>query len=395
MRLLLVAYFYEAPAGGGIIVARMLREQLSARGHQVDVLCLDGSPETQPGTVWRLPRPAWLPVSTDRFRQVLLFLNQRVFDRHFLNAAWRLPLAQQRYDFVLAQDFLGMRVARDLAERLGVPCGGTLHDTLPQQVEVGAPNAVVRGVLRRLSRRRDADLRSDLCQFHWLAAVSRHVQVSAQEWLGSQAPPIDVFHDPVPPAFAGTATELPPGPIRFLFVGRLSPEKGIDVLVDAFRQIPGPQRLTVIGLSGSLAGRIRQAAAADARIELRPAVPYSCMPEVYAAHHVVCCPVHWNEPFGLTVLEGRVTRRAVMGTRQGGLPEILEGYPRAHLLEPATDRARRVQSLATALSAATDLVQRPLDLKAEANFLRGFELSTVVDRYEERIRRSVNTPTAS
>lgn len=395
MRLLLVAYFYEAPAGGGIIVARMLREQLSARGHQVDVLCLDGSPETQPGTVWRLPRPAWLPVSTDRFRQILLFLNQRVFDRHFLNAAWRLPLAQQRYDFVLAQDFLGMRVARNLAERLGVPCGGTLHDTLPQQVEVGAPNAVVRGVLRRLSRRRDADLRSDLCRFHWLAAVSRHVQVSAQQWLGSQAPPIDVFHNPVPPAFAGTATELPPGPIRFLFVGRLSPEKGIDVLVDAFRQVPGPQRLTVIGLSGSLAGRIRQAAAADARIELRPAVPYSRMPEVYAAHHVVCCPVHWNEPFGLTVLEGRVTRRAVIGTRQGGLPEILEGYPRAHLLEPTADRARRVQSLAAALAGATDLVHRPLDLKAEATFLRGFELSTVVDRYEERIRRSLNPQTGS
>jgi glycosyltransferase involved in cell wall biosynthesis len=164
----------------------------------------------------------------------------------------------------------------------------------------------------------------------------------------------------------------------------------VDVLVDAFRQIPGPQRLTVIGLAGSLADRIRQAAAADPRIELHPAVPYARMPEVYAAHHVVCCPVHWNEPFGLTVLEGRVTRRAVIGTRQGGLPEILEGYARAHLLEPTADRVQRVQSLADALAGAAERVRRPLDLQAEAAFLRQFELSTVVDRYEERIQRSLN-----
>lgn len=390
MRILLVAYFFEAPAGGGIIVARLLRDQLAARGHAVDVLCLDGLPERQAGRIWRLPPPRWARGRLDRFRQILLFLNNRAFDRHFLARALEQPLAAQKYDFVLAQDFLGIRVARTLADTLALPCGGTLHDTLPEQVEVGAPHAPVRRLLRALSLRRDRSLVPDLRRFHWLAAVSGHVRDSAVRWLHPASPPIAVVYNPAPDAFF----RVPPPPsdptIRFLFVGRLSPEKGVDLLVEAFRSTSGPSRLTVLGLAGSLEGKVRELARGDDRISLRAAVPFEEMPAVYATHHAVCCPVMWDEPFGLTVLEGRVTRRVVIGTRRGGLPEILAGYPRAQLFEAAAgQRSETIRRLTTALDSTAGTLGTPLDEGAENAFLNQFRLPVVVDRYEELILQSL------
>lgn len=389
MRVLLVAYFYEAPAGGGIIVARQLRTQLAARGHTVDVLCLAGSPETQPGTIWRLPPPPGTASQINRLRQILLFLNNRAFDRYFLSQAHTLPLQEQGYDFILAQDFLSVRLVRTLAREWNVPCGATLHDTLPQQVEVGAPNPWVRQMLRSVSRRRDHSLKHELRGYAWLAAVSRHVQRSAEQWLVPASPPIHVVYNPIPEPFTRLAPPQPDPTLNFLFVGRLSPEKGIDLLVEAFRQTASPHRLTILGLAGSLAPLIRSLADPDPRIRLHSAVPYSAMPGIYQQHHVVCCPVMWDEPFGLTVLEGRVTQRVVLGTRRGGLPEILEGYSRARLFDAAPDRSETIRRLSNALSQGPELLRTPVNASTEESFLAPLQLNAVTDHYERLIKASL------
>lgn len=392
MRLLIVSYFYEAPAGGGVIVARLLAEHLRARGHAVEVLCLDGCTEQQPGTILRMPAPRGFQHRLDRLRQVLLFLNNRGFDRHFLDKALSLTRESAPYDFILSQDFLGLRVAASLASRAGTPSGTTLHDTLPQQVEVGVRNPMLKRVLRTLSRMRDRSLAGDLCRLDWIAAVSRHVAASATTWLGGKHPPIHVVHNPVPDRFR-KVEPMPSEAPRFLFVGRLSPEKGVDLLVDAFRRLPADHRLTVLGLQGSLRQQIREQAASDPRIEIHPPCGHLDMPEVYARHQIVCCPVMWDEPFGLTVLEGRASQRVVVGTRRGGLPEILEGYPRAVLFDAdPKDRSLTVDRLTEALLEAPRRLREPLDPISEDRFLDTMRIGAVVDRYEGLIRSTVDMP---
>lgn len=390
MRLLIVSYFYEAPAGGGVIVARLLAEHLRGRGHSVDVLCLDGCTERQPGSVLRMPPPPGFQHRLDRLRKVLLFLNNRGFDRHFLGKAISLARPSSPYEFILSQDFLGLRIAASLASRGRIPCGTTLHDTLPQQVEVGVMNPVLKRILRTLSRLRDRSLANDLRGLDWLAAVSRHVASSARTWLGTDHPPIHVVHNPVPDGFRKITPPTPSDAPRYLFVGRLSPEKGVDLLVEAFRRLPANHQLTVLGLRGSLQQQIVELAAMDPRIQIHPPCSHLDMPEVYARHQIVCCPVMWDEPFGLTVLEGRASQRVVVGTRRGGLPEILEGYPRAVLYDanPA-DRCITVERLTQALLAAPALLRQPLDPISERRFLGTMEIESVVDRYEELIRNAV------
>jgi glycosyltransferase involved in cell wall biosynthesis len=280
-----------------------------------------------------------------------------------------------------------------LAEHWGIPCGATLHDTLPQQVDVGARNPTLKGILRTLSHARDRSLVGDLQRFDWLAAVSSHVAASAKVWLQPLPPPIPVVHNPVADGFRRLAPPSPSDSPHYLFVGRLSPEKGVDLLVEAFRRLPPDHRLTVLGLNGSLAQQVVEMAATDSRIRIQPPCPYLDMPEVYARHQIVCCPVMWDEPFGLTVLEGRASQRVVVGTRRGGLPEILEGYPRALLFDadPA-DRGVTVDRLTQALLEAPRLLDRQLDATSETGFLSPMEVSSVVDRYEELLRDAVANP---
>ena len=392
MRLLIVSYFYEAPAGGGVIVARLLAEQLRARGHAVDVLCLDGCPDRQSGSLLRMPAPPGFRRRLDRLRQVLLFLNNRAFDGYFLHQAQALTTASGPYDFVLAQDFLGLRVGASLAGRWGIPCGATLHDTLPQQVDVGARNPALKAVLRTLSHARDRSLIADLRCYDWLAAVSRHVAASATHWLNPTAPRIAVVHNPVPEGFRRLAPPNPSDPPHYLFVGRLSPEKGVDLLIEAFQPLPAHHRLTVLGLQGSLSQQVVQMAAADPRIQIHPPCSYLEMPQVYARHQIVCCPVMWDEPFGLTVLEGRASQRVVVGTRRGGLPEILDAYSRALLFDAdPSDRAITVDRLTQALVEAPRLLTKDLDPIREQEFLGAMEVSSVVDRYEQLIRDAVDS----
>lgn len=390
MRILLVAYFYEAPAGGGIIVARLLREQLQARGHTVDVLCLEGLPETQPGTVWRLRPPTWAVTNLNRFRQVLLFLNNGLLDGFFLRQAGNFHLENHKYEFVLGQDPLTLRLVQQLAEHLRIPCGATLHDTLPQQVHVGIPQWGVRCIVRFLMRWRDQSLRKNLARMDWLASISRHVGASAKRWMGPLCPPVPLVLNPAPADFADIPPKNVGGTFRFLFVGRLSPEKGVDLLLEAFQQLHGDYRLTIVGLVGSLSNRVRKLAQADPRVELRCAVPHSSMPEVYAAHHAVCCPVMWDEPFGLTVLEGRVAQCVVLGTNRGGLPEILEGYSRS-ILFGSTGASRDVirKLLLRAMSEAPLKLELPINMAQENEFLSRFQVSNVVTHYEQLIRASV------
>ncbi len=129
------------------------------------------------------------------------------------------------------------------------------------------------------------------------------------------APPPDPT-DHRPPSAGGAG---------FVFVGKLAAYKGIDLLLDAWGRVEDPgATLRIVG-DGPMADRVRDAAAADPRVEWTGPVPAAVVAQHIAAARAVVVPSVWDEPFGRVAAEAMAGGRPVITTGRGGLVEVVGG----------------------------------------------------------------------
>jgi glycosyltransferase involved in cell wall biosynthesis len=114
------------------------------------------------------------------------------------------------------------------------------------------------------------------------------------------------------------------GTVVFGSVGRLMPEKGMDVLVRAFRiaftASDAPVRLVIVG-DGPQRKELEHLAGPDDRIVLAGAAPE--IAPFYRAFDVFVSAAR-HEPFGLSILEAMAAGCPVVATRTDGPAEFLD-----------------------------------------------------------------------
>jgi glycosyltransferase involved in cell wall biosynthesis len=119
----------------------------------------------------------------------------------------------------------------------------------------------------------------------------------------------------------GPAT--PPGR-GVTFVGRLSREKGILALAEAWARVPdgtlGPLRIVGSGPDGDAVRRV-----ADGRsdVQVLGQLDTAGVRDAIAASAIVVVPSLWPEAFPLVLLEAMSAGRGLLVTDQGGLPTIV------------------------------------------------------------------------
>lgn len=131
-----------------------------------------------------------------------------------------------------------------------------------------------------------------------------------------------------------------------VFVGRLSPEKGVDTLLAAWERLHGALPLKVVG-DGPLADRVRAACLRDPRIEwLGRRSPEEVLDIVGAAACLVM-PSTWYETFGRTIVEAFSRGTPVVAARIGALTELVDEGRTGLLFKPgdAADLASKVERL--------------------------------------------------
>jgi len=222
---------------------------------------------------------------------------------------------------------------------------------------------------------------------------------------------------------------------RIIYVGRVSPEKGVHVLAQAFEavlaEVPDA-RLQVLGSAGllpfnqitlleddpyiasliefyghSVFTRLRKqvfdarhgyvdaicdsvSPATRARIEFHTPQPYLDLPLVYRRASLLVAPSLCAEPFGLPLAEAMASGLPVIASRSGGMPGIVE-HGRTGCLVERGDVARLADVVIALLTDRQRLYEmgRAARVSAEARF--GWRAAT--ERLES-VYRSVSEPAA-
>jgi glycosyltransferase involved in cell wall biosynthesis len=146
------------------------------------------------------------------------------------------------------------------------------------------------------------------------------------------------------------ARRAPGAPARLLYVGRLAPEKGVEVLLDALSRIraaipEAPPVLTIAGYDyrGGVYGdqfRSRVEARPDASaVTFAGHVPYGpALFDLYDAHDVLVLP-SFTEGFPQVVLEAMARGVPVVATSVGGVPRVLKNQVNGRLVAPGDAEA--------------------------------------------------------
>jgi glycosyltransferase involved in cell wall biosynthesis len=134
-----------------------------------------------------------------------------------------------------------------------------------------------------------------------------------------------------------------------LFVGRVSPEKGLATLIEAWRQLKLPARLKIIG-EGPASAVLRARTAGCNRIEWLGQKRMADTLEAMGRAAVLVLPSECYETFGRVAIEAYARGTPVIASRLGAIGELVEDGRTGFLFEPGNaaalaDRLRAVLSL--------------------------------------------------
>lgn len=222
----------------------------------------------------------------------------------------------------------------------------------------------------------------------WTSAVSQSVLDDVLSFAPDIADRAGVLYNGVV-APDRQPTPLPFAPPRILCLGRVSPEKGFDVAIDALPRVrarhPGA-RLTIGGdghALDSLRSRARVRGVADA-VDFAGAVAREDVPALIETATVVAIPSRWREPFCLVAVEAAQAGRPVVASEIAGLCETVADGETGTLV-PVEDAA----ALGSALADLLDDPARATRLgdAGRSRARRMFGIDACVDAHDELYRR--------
>lgn len=117
-----------------------------------------------------------------------------------------------------------------------------------------------------------------------------------------------------------------------LFVGRLIPEKGVHVLMEAMKMLDAKGaniRAKIIGSvnfndnsSSEYVDKLHRECPAN--VDFLPYMSGRALAEEFRRSSIFCCPSIWEEPFGMVNVEAMASGLPVVASAVGGIPEIFD-----------------------------------------------------------------------
>jgi glycosyltransferase involved in cell wall biosynthesis len=343
MRILQVhtRYRYE---GGEDAVARAEATLLAEAGHEV-VPYVAENPNRPGPTAAAMLTSAWNPLAARTLQAVAARVRPEV--AHVHNTWFALTPS-----VVAGLDAMGVPVVMTLHNyRLLCVNASLFRDGRPCEDCVGThPLPGIRHRCYRGSAASSAAVAASISLNRLLGTWHRHVRVflalndfARERFVSGGLPPDRVWVKPNSVADPGRRPCPPSSSRTVLFVGRLTPEKGLDVLLDAWRRLdPADLELVLIG-DGPMRAELEQRSPPAVRFlgRLEPAAVRQWM----LRSRALVFPTWLYEGQPLSVLEAFAAGLPVLASRLGGNVELIGGVGDDWLV-PAHDPAALAEGLA-------------------------------------------------
>jgi len=192
-------------------------------------------------------------------------------------------------------------------------------------------------------------------QARLLGSVDRFVLLTdwARRTVAANGAPADkiavnrlgVAHRPSPPK-PGPDLRPTTAPVRVAYVGRFDPIKGVEDFVRALTSLSAglPFRAELVGPIFTPGERrivetLRRLIGVDPRITIANPIPHARMAQALAGLDVLCCPSLAAEGGPTVAIEAHAVGTPVIGTRIGGLAELVTDGVNGRLVPPGDWRA--------------------------------------------------------
>jgi glycosyltransferase involved in cell wall biosynthesis len=262
-----------------------------------------------------------------------------------------------------------------VARMAGVPLVTTLHGT---DVRMARNISMSRPAFRHVLQHSTA-----------VTAVSRWLAAEAQSIVSIRPPlvaPMPVATELFEPAARSQRTR------RLLFVGRLMPQKGIELLINALALLPADVGLDVVGDGPDRAALERRAGERGAanRVQFHGAVKQFELPSFYQRAAALVVPSS-EEGLGLVAVEAQLCETPVIAFDSGGLPDVVQ-HDRTGILV----QERSADALASAIARVLDRDDRGAALgeAGRLHALATFAPESVARRYADIYRSVVGSSAA-
>lgn len=127
-------------------------------------------------------------------------------------------------------------------------------------------------------------------------------------------------------------------PITFGYLGALVPNKGVHLLIKAFRKIRNPKcRLRIYGVTNGEQYWLDLLALAHGDRRITFCGPYESRPQlnkILEALDATCVPSIWPDNYPLVIMEAQARKLPVIASRIGAIPEAIQDGVNGFLVKP-------------------------------------------------------------